>query len=200
MNSSDAPSIWQGDTVRLRAVEPTDWDVFLRWNQDDDVTRGIDRIWFPQSKEAVRRWAEEASLRKPDGYKFHLVMENPAGAPVGMIAAHSCERRCGTFGYGVNVLREYRRQSYASDAIQIVLRYFFGELGYQKVTVPVHGFNDASIQLHEKLGFVREGCLRRMVFTAGQYFDELYYGLTKEEFQGRHGRQGEASATTRPNS
>ncbi len=67
------------------------------------------------------------------------------------------------------------------------LRYFFDELRYQKATVTVYSFNVASIRLHEKLGFQREGQIRRTVYTRGQYFDELFYGMTCEEFAERYG-------------
>ncbi|HET7095418.1 MAG TPA: GNAT family N-acetyltransferase, partial [Thermomicrobiales bacterium] len=63
------------------------------------------------------------------------------------------------------------------------LRYFFDELGYQKAHVHVYAFNAASIRLHERLGFQREGRLRRMLFTGGQFHDVLVYGLTLEEFR-----------------
>lgn len=47
----------------------------------------------------------------------------------------------------------------------------------------VYSFNEASIRLHEKLGFQREGCLRRTIFTQGQYFDVIVFGLTVEEYE-----------------
>jgi RimJ/RimL family protein N-acetyltransferase len=56
------------------------------------------------------------------------------------------------------------------------------ELRYQKVTVHIYSFAEPSVKLHESLGFQLEGRIRRAVFTNGQYFDELIYGLTKEEF------------------
>jgi RimJ/RimL family protein N-acetyltransferase len=71
---------------------------------------------------------------------------------------------------------------YASEMIIQVLKYYFMELGYQKVTPHVYSFNTSSIQLHEKLGFVKEGQLRSMVYTNGQYHDEIHYGMTKQEF------------------
>lgn len=43
-------SVWQGSCVRLRAIEPSDWEVFFAWNQDDDMTRRLDYVWFPQSR------------------------------------------------------------------------------------------------------------------------------------------------------
>jgi RimJ/RimL family protein N-acetyltransferase len=55
------------------------------------------------------------------------------------------------------------------------------------VTVDVNDFNDASIKLHEKLGFQHEGRVRRMVFTQGAYHDSLILGLTREEFEAQLG-------------
>jgi RimJ/RimL family protein N-acetyltransferase len=175
-------SIWQTERIRLRAIEPGDWETFWTWNQDDEMTRNLDWLWFPQSREGVRQWAEKASRRRPDNDAFHWVIENRAGEIVGSISTHDCNRRCGTFAYGINVITSHRRRGYAWDAIRVVLRYYFEELGYQKVTVEIHSFNKASVNLHERFGFQAEGRLRRMVFTRGQYFDLLVFGMTKEEF------------------
>ncbi len=83
----------------------------------------------------------------------------------GTINTHSCDPRHGTFGYGLAIAREHWRKGYASEAICLVLAYYFRELRYQKVTAHVYAFNEASIRLHEKLGFQLEGRLRRMIFT-----------------------------------
>jgi len=157
---------WQGRRVRLRAVEPTDWEAHLTWNRDSDMSRQLDRVWFPQSREAVKRWAEQAAAATNSGDdNVHLEIENLAGELVGAVATHECDPRNGTFAYGIAVRAEHRRQGYASDAIQVVLRHYFEELRYQKATVRVYGFNDASIHLHQRLGFQQEGCLRRMIYT-----------------------------------
>ena len=74
------------------------------------------------------------------------------------------------------------------EAILLVLRYFFGELRYQKVGATVYSFNEPSVRLHEGLGFGQEGRLRRELFTGGQYHDILLFGLTAEDFAARHPR------------
>jgi len=121
------------------------------------------------------------------------VIENREGVAVGGIGTHDCDRRTGTFSYGLNVLSAHRRNGYASEAIRILARYFFRELRYQKLTVDVYDFNEPSIRLHECLGFQREGCLRRMGFTDGHHFDLLMYGITADEFAAtkRNARQDE---------
>lgn len=72
--------------------------------------------------------------------------------------------------------------------IRMVLRYYFFELNYQKVTPHVYSFNEASISLHEKMGFVREGQLRSMIYTNGVFFDEIHFGMKKEEFEQLYGK------------
>lgn len=67
--------------------------------------------------------------------------------------------------------------------IMTVLRHYFFELRYQKATIFVYSFNEASVNLHKKLQFVEEGRLRNMIYTNGAFYDEIYFGITKEEFK-----------------
>jgi RimJ/RimL family protein N-acetyltransferase len=183
---SATANFWQGRLVRLRAVEPSDAEVHYRWNQDAETFRRLDRIHFPQSLAATRRWADEASLGKPEGDNFHFQVESLAGELVGSVAAHHCDPRNGTFQVAVATAPEQRRKGYAAEAVVLLLRYYFLELRYQKTTVYLLAFNEPSQRLVERLGFQPEGRLRRMHFTDGQYVDELVYGMTSEEFATLH--------------
>ena len=182
MSIDFSESIWQGERVRLRAIEPGDWETYFAWNQDDEQARNLWFIPMPQSQEAVRRWAEQEAVRRPEGDNFRFVIEH-AGEVIGDLTTHDCDARVGKLSYGLNIRREHRRKGFASDAVRIVLRYYFRELRYQKVTVGIYSFNEASVRLHERLGFQQEGRLRRTVYTGGRYYDELLFGLTAEEFE-----------------
>ena len=176
---------WQGERVRLRGVEPSDAETFFRWNQDSETARGLEFVWPPAPLERVRKDIEEMSLRPFDGESFVWVIEDLSGRPVGSLRTHTCNRRDGTFSYGIMVEAEQRGKGYASEAIMLVVRYYFEELRYEKVTAAVHGDNESSIALHEKLGFSREGTLRRMFYSGGRYYDQHYFGMTKEEWEQR---------------
>jgi len=175
-------SIWQGHQIRLRPVEPDDWRQIHAWNQDDQVSRLADVVPFPESAEAVRQRIAAASTQEPSNDRFRWVMVADDDHLVGSINSHSCDRRVGSFSFGLALAPHHQGHGYASEAIRLVLRYFFEELGYQKVYVHVYEFNQASRTLHERLGFIQEGRLRRMNFTAGQHWDVLVYGMTREEF------------------
>jgi RimJ/RimL family protein N-acetyltransferase len=176
-------NFWQGECVRLRAVEPEDWKIFNQWDLDSDTARDCYWVPFPKSQEAARKWALDLSLEAPKGDAFNFVIENLDGELVGSFNTHGCEPRNGTFKYGLAIRREHWRKGYAAEAIRLVLRYYFQELRYQKVTVYIYAFNEASIKLHEKLGFQHEGRMRSMYFTGGEYHDSLILGLTREEYE-----------------
>jgi RimJ/RimL family protein N-acetyltransferase len=178
-------SIWQGTRVRLRAIEPDDWETFFTWNRDDDMLRRLDFVHFPMSREAVRQQVAGYAVERPNDDAFRFVIEDREERIVGGIGMHDCDRRVGSFAYGLNVLPEHRRKGYASEAVHLVLGYYFRELRYQKCTVQVYDFNEASIALHERLGFQREGRMRRMGYTEGRHFDVLIYGITADEFAAR---------------
>ncbi|MFZ5825505.1 MAG: GNAT family N-acetyltransferase [Bacillota bacterium] len=176
-------NIWQGSRIRLRAVEPADWIQFYEWHLDSEQARRSYAVPFPRSREAQERFAAEESLRRPEGDVFRFVIESLEGEFAGTINTHSCDRRSGTFEYGLGVREAYQGKGYATEAIRLVLRYFFQELRYQKCCAHVYSFNEPSIRLHEKLGFQLEGRLRRMVYTGGVYHDELIFGIIAEEFK-----------------
>lgn len=134
----------------------------------------------------MRQWNAAEALRRPPGDLFCWLIEDRAGSVVGSIATHGPDRRAGTFGYGISVAPTERRRRFAVDAIRLVLRYSFQELGYQKAHVHVYTFNVASAALHERLGFQQEERLRQMVFTHGRHHDVLVYGLTRDEFATLH--------------
>lgn len=180
---------WQTELIRLRGVEPGDGDLFWTWNQDSEMARNLEFVWPPVSLAQVQEWAGVEARRKLEDNSFRWVIENLDGTPVGFIHTHNCQPRNGVFKYGIGVEAPHRRKGYARAAALLVIRYYFQELRYQKVTVQMHSANESSRALHEGMGFVLEGRVRRAIFTNGAYLDELFYGMTVEEWQQRYGAE-----------
>ena len=177
-------NIWRGNLVRLRGVEVEDWEVLYSWSLDPELDQLTSSYVFPPSKGYFKKWTAELAAKNPtSSHEFRWMIENHDGVVVGTINSHSCAHRHGTFSYGLGINRPYWRLGYASEAIYLVLRYFFHELGYQKVTPGVFAFNEGSLALHRALGFVEEGRLRRMIYTEGEYHDDIQFGMTREEFE-----------------
>ena len=177
-------NFWETERIRLRAVEAEDWEVHYHWNMDSDMQRDLSQLQFPGNKARTKNWAEEASIKAPDGDNFHMEIESlETQEIIGIVAVHHADRRNGTFQFGVAIRKEFQRKGFATEAIVLLLRYFFDELRYQKCHVDIHGWNETSMRLHEKLGFVKEGQIRRANYAMGKYYDKYIYGITLEEFR-----------------
>ncbi len=177
-------SIWLGNKVSLRAVEPDDWAVLHANDADTEAQRSGYEIPFPRSEVGSREWAEHEAKAAADNHHYRFVIERLRDpVVVGTLNTHGCNPRNGTFEYGIALFRQHWGQGYAKEAIRLALGYFFHELRYQKCTVTVYEFNTPSIKLHEALGFQAEGRIRRNIYTGGKFYDELIYGLTTEEFE-----------------
>jgi RimJ/RimL family protein N-acetyltransferase len=172
-------SVWKGEKVRLRAIESEDIENFIKYG-DDEINRNLGGIHFPHSDEEIKSWIEKEKKKEEDSYRW--IIEDISGNLVGTINTFECNRRFGTFKYALVIYKPFWGKGYAQEAIKIVLKHYFFEMCYQKVTPHVFSFNDRSLKLHEKLGFKREGQLRNMYYTNGSYHDEIYFGMTKEEF------------------
>lgn len=184
-------NIFEGKLIRLRAVEPDDWQNHREWDQDTETARLNYEIPFPQSTLRQRQWAEREAQRPPDNDIFRFQIETLDGVQVGSLNTHTTHLRNGTFSYGVSVMEPHRRKGYAAEAIRLVLRYFFHERRYQKCNAEVYAFNEPSQKLHKALGFTLEGRLRRMIYTGGAFHDALIYGITREEFDAKEAMSNE---------
>jgi RimJ/RimL family protein N-acetyltransferase len=180
---------WQGEKVRLRPLRVDDAEQSFARSLDSPTRQVLQcGVELPTSLELQRTSLEKyVGCKDADGVIVFAV-ETLAGEYVGGISLHSQDERNGLFSFGVVIDRQHRGQGYAADAIRIILRYGFWERRYQKCDSACLSTNEASIRLHEKLGFLEEGRRRRQVFLNGEYHDEVLFGMTREEFEARQVR------------
>lgn len=179
---------WEGKLVRLRAMELEDAEHFYHLNLERDVDRSLEMVYPPSSMAGQRAWVEDAAKQGfGENKEFKFQIEDlTSGHLVGSIDTHHCNPRQGTFEYGLSVREQHRNKGYASEAILLVLRYYFFELRFRKAEPGVFAFNPASIRLHEKLGFVLEGTRRQHGYSHGEFHDLHLYGMTEDEFRDLH--------------
>ncbi|GAA3004978.1 GNAT family N-acetyltransferase [Actinokineospora diospyrosa] len=177
-------SLWAGTRVRLRGVEPEDWQVFQGFAEHSGDMRAVDRVYPPRSA----RWFRESTTSRSTqvGENLDLAIESrETGHLVGGLSTSGVDRRAGRFSYGIGIGHQHQRRGYAADAVGLLLRYMFGEQRFHKCEVKVYEFNEASLALHRSLGFTEEGRLRSHEFFGGKHWDAYLLGMTLPEFLDR---------------
>jgi len=184
---------WEGKSIRLRAIEEGDVTriVESRNSINNENQWYYDKIMLPESEAAMKKFCDEVLAEQKKDDKYFFIIETLNGSFVGHIYVWHTQRREGVFKYGILVDDVHKGKGYAKEALIIVLDYYFNELNYQKCNPTVYEFNTRSQAFHEKFGFVREGVLRNEVYTRGQYFSMVCYGMLKVEFGTLYGHFGE---------
>jgi RimJ/RimL family protein N-acetyltransferase len=86
---------------------------------------------------------------------------------------------------GADVVPTLRRNGYATEMFDYVLRYLFDQCGLHRVALNTAADNTSALALYRKLGFVEEGRERQAIFRAGRFHELVVMGLLADEWRKR---------------
>lgn len=136
----------------------------------------------PVSRDELAEWFANGMHLVGRGDAVHLMMlDRAAGRMVGAISLFHAdwEIRSAEIGYGVR--SDARGQGYATEALAAVARWALTEGGIQRAWLTTNTDNAASAQVAEKVGFRREGTLRRAGREDDGLHDLAIYSLLDDE-------------------
>jgi RimJ/RimL family protein N-acetyltransferase len=174
---------WQNELVRLRAMQPEDWEQHYQ-NRFDSIGRRVLEymIELPPSISNEHAENEKYCNFAPGTGIIMFSIETLDGELVGAFNLNSINERNGTFSIGIQIDRSHRGKGYGTAAMRILLKYAFHERRLNKYYGSILAGNIASGRMLEKLGCMKEGRRKEMVYTEGKYQDEILYGLTQKRF------------------
>jgi RimJ/RimL family protein N-acetyltransferase len=75
-----------------------------------------------------------------------------------------------------------RNQGYGQEALNLLLDYGFNYLNLNNIMLKVFSFNERAIQCYKKVGFKEIGRRRQSYYLKGQFYDEVYMDILREEW------------------
>ncbi len=169
----------EGRLVRLRAREQTDLAKLNEMFDDPDVLEGL-KMTFPQSMAGIRECAERT---RADQTNATFVIETLQGRDtIGVCSLENIDARARQAQFGIWVGKPYWNRGYGTDATRTCCRFGSRYLNLQRIELTVYAeTNPRALRVYEKVGFKREGTLRRAQFIGGRYRDVAVMGLLAEE-------------------
>jgi RimJ/RimL family protein N-acetyltransferase len=163
----------RGPRLYLRPFDKSDIPLFVRWVNDQEVTRGL-TITRPLSTTEEEQWFEQ-NVKDDSSVKLLMVL-NEGDRPIGSIGLHQISHLHGTavMGWSIGETTDWGK-GYGPEALRLLLDYAFLDLNLRKITAGVFDFNDKSQKALEKCGFQLEARLCRHRYRQGRYVDELLF-------------------------
>ncbi|GAB7004618.1 GNAT family protein [Nocardioides sp. AN3] len=126
-----------------------------------------------------------AVLEAPGDVTFALVPTEGeyAGLPAGLASYLRVEPRTGQVEVGgVLFAKALQRTRAATEAIHLLMRHAFEELGYRRFEWKCDSLNEPSRRAATRLGFVYEGRFRHHMITKGRNRDTDWFSVTDADW------------------
>lgn len=122
--------------------------------------------------------------REPDPLAI-VLKSDPLGSMVGALGAHWVSQSNGTMEMGYSIAEPYWGKGLMTEACRALVRYVFAEFAVERLQARVFVGNDASERVMAKLGFSREGVLRRTILRRGRWWDVAMWSMVRAEGEAR---------------
>ena len=165
-------------TVTVRKFERTDIPQKVEWinnpsnNQflhyDIPIEVGKTQIWFDNVNGRTDR--------------YDAVIEAD-GAACGTIGLLGIDRKNSKAEFYIAMGEtSLKGKGISTQASRLILEYAFMELGLNRVYLFTETENIPAQRLFEKVGFIKEGCIRQDIISHGRFVDRYVYGICKEDY------------------
>ena len=171
----------ESERLFLTPVNTDDIEQNFLWEQDREMQFLDGWTYRPEAFEKYRE--EFEGIFKSKKAMFLSIILKETGGHIGQIVLFDIDDYGRTAEWGLKLDQRFRRQGYAAEAARLLVRYVFEELGFVRLQSGTHSRNEASVNLLDKLGFVKEGVRRKGRFVNGEYLDSLMYGMLKEDYE-----------------
>ncbi len=140
----------ENNIIKLRALEPSDIDLLYKWENDISVWR-VSNTLAPFSKYIIKQYIENSHFDIYQTKQLRLIIDLKSGEeliPIGCIDLFDFEPFHNRAGIGILIAdSEYRGKSYASEALDLLIKYSFEILNLHQLYCNITVDNEASLKL-----------------------------------------------------
>lgn len=186
------PEELRSPRLLLRPLAMKDAEGMLCLYSDPRVTRHLSRppmTGILEAEARIRMVLDRVS--RGEALEWGLVpLDQPGEMLCGTICLfhHDAGNRRAELGFVL--ASEQQGRGLMREAAETVLDLAFGPLQLERLEADTDPRNTASWGLLERLGFLREGLLRRRWCVAGEWSDSAFYGLLREDWSRLRNQEG----------
>lgn len=148
----------RGEKVLLRPIQPSDFSKFAEWSNDEEVCRYLEGD-YPKRLDEYPAWHQHV---RSDRHSQHFAISTHGDVLIGHIELDHIAWRSGDAELRIRIgEKRYWDQGYGTDAVRALVCHAFSALRLRRVYLRVLTLNKRAIRCYEKVGFRKEGRVRR---------------------------------------
>jgi RimJ/RimL family protein N-acetyltransferase len=134
-----------------------------------------------ESLAAYRAWADQVAAT--DDPQFHAIVDAASDRPVGIASLMRIDTANGVIEVGhIKYTPALQRTAAATEAMYLLMRRVFDELGYRRYEWKCDALNAPSRAAAVRLGFMFEGIFRQAIVYKGRNRDTAWYSIIDGEW------------------
>jgi ribosomal-protein-alanine N-acetyltransferase len=171
-----------GPTLRVRIPRDDDAAVLFAQASDPEVTRWFS--WGPYSSEAeARSYLARLAPQRERGEHLDLVVEHLEAGPIGITGLGELAQRDRRATIGTWLGRDWWGTGANREAKALMCHLAFALLGLERLGAYSNVEHERSQRALLRIGFQREGVLRRYHRHGGRSLDVVVFGLLRAEWE-----------------
>lgn len=164
--------------VIIRKFERKDIPLKVAWI-NNELNNKFLHYDLPISIEETEQWFDN-NIGRADRYDAVIEAD---GVPCGIIGLLSIDGKNSKAEYYIAMGEtSLKGKGVSTEASKLILDYGFKELGLNRIYLFTETENVPAQKLFEKVGFVKEGCIREDIISHGKYVDRYVYGICRREY------------------
>lgn len=182
--SSQPVRFLEGERVYLRPIEQGDAEGYFHMLFNPEVRRltGTRQAF---TLEGIQRYIDDKS--SDASTVFLLIALSDNDEVIGDIVLQDVDSVNRNAGVRIAIFSEkHQSNGYGPEAMRLLLEYGFGQLNLHRIELEVFGYNERAMKAYEKVGFIREGIRRDVLFYNHEYHDSITMSMLEEEFKARY--------------
>lgn len=171
----------QDENIIIRAAEPNDATLIYNWENDREIWR-VSETYMPYSLYQIEQFLfNNNDLFSTRQIRFVIERKND-NTNIGCIDLYDFDPIHMRAGVGILLQKDFRKQGYAKEALELLLDYCFNTLMLKQVYCLIDTLNTDSINLFKKIGFEQCGLRKEWIRTPDGFIDEIELQYINKNF------------------
>ena len=162
----------------IATVDSSISELVRKWRNSEDVRKYM-YIDHTITKEEHDRWLN--SLIGKKDRKTWVVYSDKYPVGIAQLSYIDFDNKNAEWGVYIGD-NHFRGIGLGSRILITLINYVFDEIKFNRMHTRVLANNSSALKLYEKLGFQKEGILRKHLYRDGEYLDIVIMGILKEEW------------------